>query len=114
MNKYIDVDLLKKSIAKMIPHDKCGENTLEELAAAEAFADTITTINEMPAADVEPVRHGEWVGEGDGYYDGEIVLDVWRCSLCGYCIDDGIDNPKLLPKYCQNCGGKMDEGKHSA
>ena len=73
----------------------------------------IADIKGMKAADVAPVRHGEWQGEGDGYADGEIVLDVWYCSECGYCIDDGTDDPHILPNYCPNCGAKMDlEGKH--
>lgn len=67
-------------------------------------------IREMPAADVAEVVYGQWEGEGDGYADGEIVLDVWHCSQCGYCIDDGTDNPDCLPKYCPNCGAKMDGG----
>lgn len=64
----------------------------------------------IAAADVAPVRHGHWIGEGDGYADGEIVLDVWNCSECDYCIDDGTDDPDMLPKYCPNCGAKMDKG----
>lgn len=55
-----------------------------------------------------PLRHGQWEGEGDGYADGEIVLDVWHCSECGYCIDDGTDDPHMLPNYCPSCGAKMD------
>ena len=62
----------------------------------------------VPAADVAEVAYGQWEGEGDGYADGEIVLDVWHCSQCGYCIDDGTDNPDCLPKYCPGCGAKMD------
>lgn len=62
----------------------------------------------VPAADVAEVVYGQWEGEGDGYADGEIVLDVWHCSQCGYCIDDGTDNPDCLPKYCPGCGAKMD------
>ena len=61
-----------------------------------------------PAADVAQVVHGEWQGEGDGYADGEIVLDVWYCSECGYCIDDGTDDPHILPNYCPHCGARMD------
>ena len=71
-------------------------------------------IREMPAADVAEVVHGQWEGEGDGYADGEIVLDVWYCSQCGYCIDDGTDNPDCLPKYCPGCGAKMDGGEDRA
>ena len=65
-------------------------------------------IERAPAADVAPVRNGRWDGEGDGYADGEIVLDVWYCSACGHCIDDGTDDPYILPNYCPNCGAKMD------
>lgn len=62
-----------------------------------------------------PVVHGQWIGEGDGYADGEIVTDVWYCSECDYCIDDGTDRPDMLPKFCPNCGAKMDEeDKHDS
>ncbi len=57
------------------------------------------------------VRHGHWIGEGDGYADGELVFDVWHCSECDYCIDDGTDDPERLPKYCPGCGALMDGGK---
>ena len=73
---------------------------------AAAFAE----IRKLPAADVAEVVQGQWEGEGDGYADGEIVLDVWHCSQCGYCIDDGTDNPDCLPKHCPNCGARMDGG----
>ena len=59
---------------------------------------------------LEPMRHGRWQGEGDGYADGYPVMDVWYCSECGYCIDDGTDDPSFLPKYCPNCGTKMGDG----
>ena len=67
-----------------------------------------TLILRQPTADVAPVRHGQWDGEGDGYADGELVIDVWYCSRCGHCIDDGTDDPYDLPNYCPNCGAKMD------
>lgn len=67
-------------------------------------------VRDMPAADVAEVLHGEWQGEGDGYADGELVFDVWHCSECGYCIDDGTDDPERLPNYCPNCGAKMNGG----
>lgn len=50
---------------------------------------------------------GEWIGEGDGYADGELVYDVWYCPECNHCIDDGTDDPALLPNFCPNCGADM-------
>lgn len=35
-------------------------------------------LQKVPAADVAEVVYGQWEGEGDGYADGEIVLDVLR------------------------------------
>lgn len=56
----------------------------------------------------ESIRsQGCWIGEADGYADGELVYDVWYCSECNYCIDDGTDSPDLLPNYCPNCGAYM-------
>nr|DAH30810.1 MAG TPA: DNA-directed RNA polymerase [Bacteriophage sp.] len=92
-------DYIRRDDALEITTRTCGDY-------AAAFAE----IRKLPAADVAEVVLGQWEGEGDGYADGEIVLDVWHCSQCGYCIDDGTDNQDCLPKYCPNCGAKMDGG----
>lgn len=73
------------------------------------YAKLEDALNRIPTADVVEVLHGQWDGEGDGYADGEIVIDVWYCSECGYCIDDGTDDPNILPNYCPNCGALMDK-----
>ena len=46
----------------------------------------------------------------DAVHYGELVFDVWHCSECDYCIDDGTDDPERLPKYCPGCGALMDGG----
>ena len=100
MAEYIERET---AIAWFMPYAHAGESIDADVV--------ISDIKGMKAADVAPVRHGEWQGEGDGYADGEIVLDVWYCSECGYCIDDGTDDPHILPNYCPNCGAKMDGGE---
>lgn len=63
-------------------------------------ADYIYMIEDMPAADVAPVRHGRWI-EQEKYTFGV----MYDCSICGSRI---LDNGHSW-NYCPNCGAKMDE-----
>ncbi|MCD7863604.1 MAG: hypothetical protein LUG61_08915 [Lachnospiraceae bacterium] len=108
MAKYIDADALKEAIVKMMPHDKCGEEMPEEMAATDMAVSVIQKIDEMPAADVEPVRHGGWkyIDYGDGDYWAE-------CQECGeqYKVKNGdFDLFDECYHYCPACGAKMDGG----
>ena len=84
-----------------------GAGDYVDLDALKIAADVL---KKVISGELVPVVRGEWEGPADGYADGELVYDVWDCSECGYCIDDGTDDPDLLPKYCPNCGAKMDGG----
>lgn len=53
-------------------------------------------------------QQGEWVGEADGYADGEFVYDTWYCSNCDYAIDD--DEPPAW-NFCPMCGIRMSGAK---
>lgn len=64
-------------------------------------ADYIYMIEDMPAADVAPVRHGRWEEASDG--DG-IVCPFCRTDFCTIIYDTEYFN------YCPNCGAKMDGG----
>lgn len=69
----------------------------------------------LPAADVAPVVHGEWV-----HCNG--TINLWYCSECGEKI---LYNPTRrtynirkrpvyeVNKYCRGCGAKMDGGRRS-
>ncbi len=55
----------------------------------------------MPAADVQKVRHGEWV------YNDLYLPNCAECSECGW--KSSVDG-KEIPSYhfCPRCGARMD------
>lgn len=73
-------------------------------------------IKNLPAADVQEVKHGHWIAKIRGLYHGIDLLDdnnfkgldMYSCSEC---------EEKVIFKgnYCPNCGAKMDaaDGKSS-
>lgn len=65
-------------------------------------------VRDVPAADVEPVRHGKWVYDSD---------HIPHCSECGtialqrhklYLKEKIYDVPFVLSKRCPVCDAKMD------
>lgn len=71
-------------------------------------------INQIPAADVAPVRHGRWDNKAEHLpdpagFDLIPVRNVWRCSQCGYPVINETEDPDRLFNYCPNCGAKMDQ-----
>lgn len=100
MQTQLEGDILKAVLSYGINVDK------EELLKALQYdRDQYEKGYEDGRASLRP--KGEWIGEADGYADGELVYDVWYCSECDYCVDDGIDDPDLLPNFCPNCGADM-------
>lgn len=109
-----DEYISREAALKYIKSKQCRTCSDIGLCGNCAVLVAVKLLEKVPAADVAPVRHGHWIGEGDGYADGELVFDVWHCSECDYCIDDGTDDPDLLPKYCPGCGALMDGGEDRA
>ena len=62
-------------------------------------------IQRVPAADVQPVRHGRWIVSRTDYgWNSAEFPTHCKCSLCGREIPyQDQDN------YCPNCGAKMDK-----
>lgn len=80
----------------------------------------IDVLNEIQAADVAPVVHAMWIPSESDFDDDDTLFDVtewcdWKCSACkeDICYDDPMPM-RLLPKYCPNCGAKMDGGNDNA
>lgn len=63
-------------------------------------------IEALPAADVAPVVHAEWVVCGDG----DNV--PWMCSHCGKTTAHKYK--VMYGKYCPHCWAKMDGGADHA
>lgn len=59
-----------------------------------------------PTVEAAPVVHGRWDGTADGYWNGELVYDIWNCSNCGFDADGADEKPDW--NYCPHCGAKMD------
>ena len=60
----------------------------------------LQNIMDIPAADVAPVRHGQWETNSDR-------PDSLICSVCKYGFDMWKHDPH---NFCPNCGAKMDGG----
>ena len=67
-------------------------------------------INELPAADVQPVKHGHWIKhateEETPCYKS--FTPIWACSECGIEYSPAICQ---IIRYCPNCGADMRGGK---
>ena len=63
--------------------------------------DAVNAICDIPAADVQPVRHGRWEEDCSGAaicsVCNEYAFETNTHHLCGW-----------FPPYCPNCGAKMD------
>lgn len=110
---YLDTDDIPGSCTECFLGERYGYvGDVKCLALREYFTGNVRPPykerpDECPLIELREKR-GQWQGEGDGYADGKIVLDIWMCSECGYTIDDGTDDPELLPNFCPNCGAKME------
>lgn len=66
----------------------------------------VAILNNFPAADVSPVRHGRWIVSATNlHFDS-------KCSACGETFYSPLRGAYIVhrAKYCPNCGAKMDGG----
>ena len=96
MSRYFDADKLKSEFP-------IRRNNYDEEHGDVHFINGIESVFEyidyMPTADVEKVRHGEWIF-------GVTMNHEWmKCSECLVS-----QTPTGVFVYCPNCGAKMDGG----
>lgn len=98
MDEYIS----KQAILEHL--NDCKEDALfDEDMARICFAIGIF-IENMKAADVQPVHHGKWEDE---HYDDLLECFIATCPECGY---ESTDKYKISDNHrcCEYCGAKMD------
>ena len=86
----IDVKLLTTNIAQIAK--KCARSDAQKALVGRI----LFMIDNLPAADVQPVKHGRW-------------MYPFYCSECGFTPYYSSD---LTYNYCPNCGARMD-GDHN-
>lgn len=67
------------------------------------IAAAMNAIDEMPAADVSPVRRGRWIEQCEESF--------YSCSACGteWITIEGTPKENDMD-FCPHCGAKMDGG----
>ena len=97
MPKYINADELIEKLEK----EYRSEHYSDYLDGKNDMIDVVKIlIDEMPAADVVEVKHGEWE---------RIESDTSVHFRCSVCHRYRFHNGEMLRKYkfCPNCGAKM-------
>lgn len=104
MSEYIDREDAKARLRMWITDCVLyGDNE-----AADCFRDCIDLLDSIPAADVAPVVHGQWIGIDSSFWkpthssDIPVFRKTYRCSECRR-------RTAIAENYCPNCGAKMDK-----
>lgn len=93
MSRYVDVE----------PLDVVGTKGASK-DYADGMAYVLDLLDNLPVADVEPVRHA---------YDMDEYTSLFECSNCGWMCDDTYGGEPCVGNtvtynYCPNCGAKID------
>ena len=100
MAEYIKKALVAREIRKLL---RVRESAVDIFQAGFEYGVNRAwlKIDKIPAADVAPVVHGHWTTE---------CYNIPICSICGtYVSKDVYNSEDFTPKFCPNCGAKMDE-----
>lgn len=90
MPRYIDADKVMDEIKRIGGHYLCEWDTIGVCALIER----------QPTADVEEVKHGEWILHDYAEVIEHCAIPNYECSVCGIWKREDSD-------YCPDCGAKM-------
>ena len=102
MDEYIKREEIRRAYEKLARSYMHGEPYIADWKLDEM-------IEELPASDVVPVRHGQWI---DNIESGEYLCSACNENALSFRKDTiyGVNLYEVcLTDYCPNCGAKMDE-----
>ena len=101
MDEYISREELRKHLKE------CYDDKLFDADMKKAVIGIDIYVENMPTADVQPVKHGRWIWvknfrdcEGD-------IYSQYKCSCCDFGVG-GVYSVEDLTHFCGNCGAIMD------
>ena len=101
MAEYIERDDIYYTLKEMY----CDECTDEKCQMCE-YAKIMFVLDNLPIADVQPIRRGNWICNQELYYNG-----MAKCSCCNaeFYVEDiqALQGDAECVKYCPNCGADM-------
>lgn len=100
MAEYIEREVLLQKQIGVVVYDEGGWD-------ANVRAVQVEDIEAIPAADVEPVRHGRWETVPYREFDGFETVVRGKAERCTNCCRASKDFKKWFA-ICPNCGAKMD------
>ena len=86
------------------------QTLLHKIRWASSAEEALMSVQRIPAADVAPVRHGEWIDVDTSYWRWyhdtarTVFSKSFMCSECGR-------KTIIREKFCPSCGAKMDKEK---
>ena len=121
MKKYVDADIVNLKLKQICDN----RNTSYGIQFGGRAKDFAQLTDDIPAANVVEVRHGEWIekehwiplprdyevsydSDYDDCYDEKthsLKEKYWHCSY------EASRSMKPVHKYCPNCGAKMGKGQ---
>ena len=98
MSDYIKREDVMQKFADFV---KRSNNS--DFVPAPTWNQAVQIVEDIPAADVAPVRHGKWIHEKIESAESSIgffLTSTCECSLCHTFVQQES-------KYCPNCGAEM-------
>lgn len=95
--KIAEKEYISREAAKKQMRNGCHSMEWLLASGAKTIGDVFAIIlDEVPAADVQPVRRGKWIDHQEG---------CWIYAKCSECetVHDVRSN------FCPNCGARMEE-----